>query len=69
MSPSVIFPDGAFVGQLYFPDAVTDEVLLRPPYASAGRTKNAQDGFYKDDMLATMSRTSDGWLAQLELGV
>jgi protocatechuate 3,4-dioxygenase beta subunit len=71
MSASVSYPNGAgaFVGQLYFPDDVTDEVLMRPPYSSAGRLKNAQDSFYSDDMLGAVSRTGDGWLAQLELAV
>jgi protocatechuate 3,4-dioxygenase beta subunit len=69
MSPSITFPDGAFVGQLYFPDAVTDEVLMQAPYSSVGRLKNAEDSFYRDDMLGKVSRAGDGWLAQLELGV
>ena len=69
MSPSQSYPDGAFVGQLYFPDSVTDEVLMHAPYSSAGRINNAQDSFYRDDMLGTVSRMDDGWLAQLELGV
>jgi protocatechuate 3,4-dioxygenase beta subunit len=69
MNPSISFPDGAFVGQLYFPDEVTDDVLMRPPYNSAGRLKNAQDAFYQDDMLGKVSRLGDGWLAQLELAV
>jgi protocatechuate 3,4-dioxygenase beta subunit len=69
MSPSISFPDGAFVGQLYFPDAVTDEVLMQAPYSSVGRLRNAEDSFYSDDMLGKVSRMGDGWLAQLELGV
>jgi protocatechuate 3,4-dioxygenase beta subunit len=69
MSPSIAFPDGAFVGQLYFPDSITDEVLLQAPYSSANRLRNAQDAFYKDDMLGSVSRAGDGWLAQLELAV
>ena len=71
MTPSFSFPDGtgAFVGQLYLPDEVTDEVLMQPPYSSAGRLKNAEDAFYSDDMLGTVSRVGDGWLAQLELAV
>jgi protocatechuate 3,4-dioxygenase beta subunit len=69
MSPSQSYPDGAFVGQIYFPDAVTDEVLMQAPYSSAGRINNAQDSFYRDDMLGSVSRMDDGWLAQLELGV
>lgn len=69
MNPSILFPDGAFVGQLYFPDAVTDEVLMKPPYSGVGRLMNAQDAFYRDDMLGKVSRMGDGWLAELELGV
>jgi protocatechuate 3,4-dioxygenase beta subunit len=69
MNPTIAFPDGAFVGQLYFPDEVTDEILMQPPYSAVGRLKNAQDAFYSADMLGALSRTSDGWLAQLELGV
>jgi protocatechuate 3,4-dioxygenase beta subunit len=68
-SSSVIFPDDAFVGQVYFPDAVTDEVLMQAPYSSASRTLNAQDGYYSADMLASVSRLGDGWLAELELAV
>jgi hypothetical protein len=65
----VSFPGGAFVGQMYFPDEVTDQVLTQRPYTTAGRTRNAQDGFYKKDMLATVSRMGNGWVAELELAV
>jgi protocatechuate 3,4-dioxygenase beta subunit len=69
MSASVNFPSGGFVGQMYFPDNVTDQVLTISPYKAAGRTRNAQDGFYAKDMLADVTRMSNGWLAELELGV
>ena len=69
MNASVSFPGGAFVGQLYFPDEVTDQVLMQAPYSSRNRTKNAQDGFYKKDMLGTVTRMGNGWIAELELAV
>jgi len=69
MSPTVSFPSGGFVGQMYFPDEVTDQVLQQAPYKASGRTRNAQDGFYAKDMLATVKRVGNEWVAELELAV
>jgi protocatechuate 3,4-dioxygenase beta subunit len=69
MSPTVSFPSGGFVSQLYFPDEVTDEVLTQPGYNARGRTRNAQDGYYRRDVLVTPTKMAGGWLAELELAV
>ena len=69
MNGMVSFPSGGFVGQMYFPDEVTDEVLKMAPYKATGRTRNSQDGFYKKDMLATVTRMGGTWVAELELAV
>lgn len=69
MNAVQIFPTDAFVGQLYFPDEITTEVLMQSGYSSANRVLNAQDGFYKPDMLGTVTRMGDGFLAELELAV
>jgi protocatechuate 3,4-dioxygenase beta subunit len=66
---SQTFPDDAFVGQLYFPDAITDDVLLQSPYSNKNRVTNAQDAYYKSDMLGTVTRQGAGYLAELELAV
>jgi protocatechuate 3,4-dioxygenase beta subunit len=63
------FPDGGFVGQLYFPDDITTQVLMQPGYNSRDRVTNAQDGFYKSDMLGKVTREGNGYIAQLELAV
>jgi protocatechuate 3,4-dioxygenase beta subunit len=69
MSASQNFPNDAFVGQLYFPDEITDDVLTQAGYSSQNRVRNAQDGFYKPDMLGTVTRLGAGYLAELELAI
>ena len=63
------FPSGGFVGQLYFPDDITTQVLMQAGYTSRDRVTNAQDGFYKSDMLGKVTREGNGYIAQLELAV
>lgn len=69
MSASQNFPNDAFVGQLYFPDEITDEVLMQTGYSARNRLRNAQDDYYKSDMLGTVTRMGAGYLAELELAV
>lgn len=61
-------PDGRsweFTSQLYFDEAVTDQVHARPPYAEKGRrdTLNDADGFYPhggDQLLLTPTSGAGG---------
>jgi protocatechuate 3,4-dioxygenase beta subunit len=69
MNTAQSFPGGAFVGQLYFPDDLTTDVLMQPGYTGRNRVLNAQDDFYKSDMLATVTRMGAGYVAELELAV
>jgi protocatechuate 3,4-dioxygenase beta subunit len=64
-----------FTAQLYFDDAVSDEVYAREPYASNGErsTRNANDGIYGQggDQL-TLAVTGDpdaGYAARFEIGL
>jgi protocatechuate 3,4-dioxygenase beta subunit len=69
MNAAQSFPGGAFVGQLYFPDEITTSVLMQSGYTGRNRVLNAQDDFYKPDMLATVTRMGAGYVAELELAV
>ena len=70
---------GGFVSQLYFPEALNDEVFAQAPYRAAGRVKNAQDGIFAGRDAATgldgsslipkMSRDGAGWLGELDIGL
>jgi protocatechuate 3,4-dioxygenase beta subunit len=48
-SPQGQRPGFAFTSQLYFDDALTDQVLAAPPYSARGRrgTRNADDGLFR----------------------
>jgi protocatechuate 3,4-dioxygenase beta subunit len=67
-------PDSAqgyeFTSQLFFDDALSDQVLAQPPYNVQGsRTLNSQDGIYDDLLLLTVTTTDQGYAAVFDLGL
>lgn len=57
--------------QLYFDDAVTDQVYTSDPYAVRGDrdTTNDTDFIFDDAMMLTLSRTGEGYLGLITIGV
>ncbi len=58
-------------GQVFFDDAVTDRVYAAPPYSSRpGREpRNDADGIFDPAGVLVLSRSGDGYLGVLNLGV
>jgi protocatechuate 3,4-dioxygenase beta subunit len=61
----------ALTSQLYFPEAVTDEVYSRPPYAARGArsTRNSSDSLYLADTLLDVAAGASGYDASIVIGV
>jgi protocatechuate 3,4-dioxygenase beta subunit len=69
-----VSPASDFTSQLYFDDAVTDEVMRLDPYASRGArsTLNSMDSIFLvngADLVLNVEREGDGYVAEFELGV
>ena len=63
-----------FTSQLFFDDALSDQVYAQPPYAARGqgRVRNARDGIYRDaGALLTLAVTpaAPGYAASFELAL
>jgi protocatechuate 3,4-dioxygenase beta subunit len=60
-----------FTSQLFFDEALTDQVQAQPPYASKGRrdTLNSTDNIYQELLLLTTNRTDQGYAATFDLGI
>jgi protocatechuate 3,4-dioxygenase beta subunit len=63
-----------FVSQLYFDDALTDEVHSRPPYAAKGRRnrRNSDDGIFSrggSQLLLSPARTEQGYAASFDVAI
>ena len=63
-----------FTSQLFFDDALTDEVFKQEPYASRGERKlrNADDGIYQQSggqMMLTAEKTATGYAATFDIGL
>lgn len=63
-----------FTSQLYFNDAITEQVYAQEPYASKGqRTQNnAEDGIFRsggEQLLLTLAKSSQGYTAALDIGL
>lgn len=63
-----------FTSQLFFPEALTDEIHARPPYAANGRrdTPNQRDGIYRqggDQLLLQPSRSASGYDAGIDIAL
>jgi protocatechuate 3,4-dioxygenase beta subunit len=57
--------------QLYFDDAVSDEVFAADPYAAQGERgrRNDLDGIFDESLLLTLERSGDGYLGLMNLDV
>jgi hypothetical protein len=63
-----------FTSQLFFDDALTDEVFANAPYNTRGDrdTRNADDGIYSGGgarMLPALTATADGYAGRISVGV
>ncbi|GAB4442739.1 MAG: hypothetical protein OHK0035_35530 [Cyanobacteria bacterium J069] len=63
-----------FTSQLYFDDAISDQVYTQPPYAAPGQRiqRNRQDGIFQrggEQLLLQLSQTERGYLGKFELGL
>jgi protocatechuate 3,4-dioxygenase beta subunit len=57
--------------QLYFDDAVSDEVFASEPYSAQGERdqRNDSDGIFDDSLLLTLERSGDGYLGLMNFDV
>jgi protocatechuate 3,4-dioxygenase beta subunit len=64
-----------FTSQLFFDDALTDEVHSRPPYTARGgrgRLRNARDGIYRDagaQLVLAVAPAAFGYAASFDLAL
>jgi protocatechuate 3,4-dioxygenase beta subunit len=63
-----------FTSQLYFDDALTDEVQSRGPYAEKGARdlRNAEDGIYQgggDELLLDLTPNAEGYAATFDIAL
>jgi protocatechuate 3,4-dioxygenase beta subunit len=64
----------AFTSQLYFDDALTDQVYTQAPYASRGArdTRNNRDSIYAtggDQLLLALTKDGDGYTTAFNVGM
>lgn len=63
-----------FTSQLYFDDAISDEVLAQAPYAAKGKRDqtNASDGIYSqggDQLTVAVAKASQGYAGNFHIGI
>ncbi len=60
-----------FTSQLFFDDALSDQVFTQAPYASKGQrnTLNSNDNIYSSQLLLTVAQTSQGYAATFDIGL
>jgi protocatechuate 3,4-dioxygenase beta subunit len=60
-----------FTSQLFFDEALNDQVLAQPPYAVRGRrnTFNSEDNIYNDLLRLNVSPTTEGYAATFNIGL
>jgi protocatechuate 3,4-dioxygenase beta subunit len=60
-----------FTSQLFFDDALSDQVFTQAPYASKGKRDklNSTDSIYQDLLLLTTTKTDQGYAAAFEIGI
>ena len=63
-----------FTSQLYFDDAISEQVFAAPPYAARGAqaTRNEADGLYRgggEQLRLELSPTEDGYRAVFDIGL
>lgn len=61
-------------GQLFFDDALTDQIYAQAPYAAHGKrdTTNATDNIYANggaQSMPAMTKSGDGYVGTIALGV
>jgi protocatechuate 3,4-dioxygenase beta subunit len=69
VSPS---EDKVFTSQLFFDDALSQQVFSQAPYATKGSTPdtpNSTDNIYQDLLLLTTTQTGDGYAAGFDIGI
>jgi protocatechuate 3,4-dioxygenase beta subunit len=68
-----IRPDtnSAFTSQLFFDDALSDQVFARQPYAAKGArgVRNSNDNIFNDQLVLTMAPSGQGYVAAFDLGI
>jgi len=68
-----VHPDTSkvFTSQLFFDQALSEQVFAQVPYASKGTpdTLNSTDNIYQDLMLLTVTKTDQGYAATFDIGV
>jgi hypothetical protein len=55
--------------QLYFDDAVSDQVYASAPYEPGRGTTNANDGIFDASTLLSLRAQDDGYLGVMTIGV
>jgi protocatechuate 3,4-dioxygenase beta subunit len=61
-----------FTSQLFFDDALSQQVFTQAPYASKGSTPdtlNSTDSIYQDLLLLTTTKTDQGYTATFDIGL
>jgi protocatechuate 3,4-dioxygenase beta subunit len=65
-----------FASQLYFDDAITDQVLAQPPYSAKGArsTRNDSDGIYRNrdsgsQLLLRLDQDEQGYVGTIAVGL
>lgn len=61
-----------FTSQLFFDDALSQQVFTQEPYAAKGSTPdtlNSTDNIYQDLLLLTTTQTSNGYAATFPIGI
>jgi protocatechuate 3,4-dioxygenase beta subunit len=68
-----VHPDAntVFTSQLFFDDALSDQVFTQAPYASKGQrdTLNSNDNIYNPQLLVTTSQSGQGYAATFDIGI
>jgi protocatechuate 3,4-dioxygenase beta subunit len=68
-----VHPDATkvFTSQLFFDDALSDQVLTQQPYAAKGQRDrlNSNDSIYQDLLLLTATKTDQGYAATFDIGI
>ena len=60
-----------FTSQLFFDEALNDQVHAQPPYVAKGQrnTFNSEDNIYNDLLLLNVSPASDGYATKFNIGL
>ena len=60
-----------FTSQLFFDEALNDQVHAQPPYAAKGQrnTFNSEDGIYNDLLLLDVGQTAEGYATTFNIGL